>query len=804
MRKPNEPRERNELENATNERRERRERNERRLGEARGTRRMSCSRGRLASPSCTFHFASYEAKHLRASPRLASSGDAGFSLRLASLRTRRGESRVGSPRAHLCWPYPKSIRDARAFIGIVVYYRIFIQGFATTAAPIFEVFRKGARFSWTAERQAAMDILKRKITEAPVLVSHDFAPAAGIIYLQVDASTTIGWGGILSQMQSDGRIQPARYESGIWSNTEKRYDAVRLECRGLLKALKKFRFWLYGRYFLLETDAQTLVWLLNQPPNDLPNAMMTRWLTYIRLFDFDVKHIRGTKNGGADALSQRGRAPSEDIEDEDEADDYFDAKLYGITIATEPPLLARVYLHEAEYDGEDLILGRYLETLQRPDGLTDQQYQSLRKKSRHFLIRDGCLFKRSRRRGQPPRRVIGTELARNEILVELHDKTGHRGREVTYALVSRRYQWKGMYDDVAKFVQSCEECQRRKRIRYEEPLHPTWSIIVWEKVGIDVVFMPTSVEGYEFIVFARDDLSGWLEARPLQHANSFSVATFIYEDLICRHGLPQRIVMDSGSENLGLTKILLERYHVKNVHISAYHPQSNGLVERGHGPVVNALTKYARNESVNWPRYLSLVLWADRISLRRSTGYSAFELLYGRECLLPVDLDILSWRMVDWEDVKDREDLIRARMRQLDQRALSEARASSDLEHSRQANKDYFDDVMRQRPRDQQLRIGDLVLLFNQHKDYWRAGRKFKLVDNWSGPYRIWEVSSAGYYRLEELDGTRAAQSVAGNRLKRFFTRRMREPALQPPGDLSETLGQEVHEGPEGEDELGQ
>ena len=204
-----------------------------------------------------------------------------------------------------------------------------------------------------------------------------------------------------------------------------------------------------------------------------------------------------------------------------------------------------------------------------------------------------------------------------------------------------------MYEDIVKYVQSCEECQRRKRIRFEEPLHPTSSTAVWEKVGIDVVYMPASVEGYEFIVFARDDLSGWAEARALEKADSLSVATFIYEDIICRHGLPQRIVLDGGSENLSLTKILLERYRIKNIHISAYHPQSNGLVERGHGPVVNALAKYAHDEQVNWPRYLSLVLWSDRISIRRSTGYSAFELLYGRDCLLPVDLDILSWRMVN-------------------------------------------------------------------------------------------------------------------------------------------------------------
>ena len=54
----------------------------------------------------------------------------------------------------------------------------------------------------------------------------------------------------------------------------------------------------------METDAQTLVWMLNQPPNDLPNAMLTRWLAYIRLFDFEVVHVKGARNAGADALSR--------------------------------------------------------------------------------------------------------------------------------------------------------------------------------------------------------------------------------------------------------------------------------------------------------------------------------------------------------------------------------------------------------------------------------------------------------------------------------------------------------------------
>ena len=180
---------------------------------------------------------------------------------------------------------------------------------------------------------------------------------------------------------------PARYESGIWSDPEKKYDALKLECRGLLKALKKFRYWLFGRYFSVRTDSQSLVWLLNQPPNDLPNAMMMQWLAYLRLFDFDATHVPGTKNGAADALSRRGAAMEDDSED-DETDSYFEAKMYGIMVSVSNlvsviqsskalDVVARVYLHEGEYEGDDLLLGQYLETLRRPDELTDLQYQSL-------------------------------------------------------------------------------------------------------------------------------------------------------------------------------------------------------------------------------------------------------------------------------------------------------------------------------------------------------------------------------------------------------------------------------------------
>lgn len=83
--------------------------------------------------------------------------------------------------------------------------------------------------------------------------------------------------------------------------------------------------------------------------------------------------------------------------------------------------------------------------------------------------------------------------------------------------VRRRCQWKGLYDDVAEFVKSREECERCDRNLCKEPLKPTWMAMVWAKVGVDVAYMPPAPGEYRFIVFARViQVDGWKDERLMQ------------------------------------------------------------------------------------------------------------------------------------------------------------------------------------------------------------------------------------------------------------------------------------------------
>jgi len=177
-----------------------------------------------------------------------------------------------------------------------------------------------------------MAILKDALCNAPALKTFDVSAGAGHIVVGVDASSE-GWGAILQQKDENKDRHPGRYESGLWNKSEKRYDVGKRECRGLMKALKKFRNYIHVVRFLVESDTNTLVHQLYLPANNLSGALVICWIAWIRLFDFDVQHVPGRLNGGPDGLSQRLRVEGEhELEEEDDLEEIFEASLRGIRV----------------------------------------------------------------------------------------------------------------------------------------------------------------------------------------------------------------------------------------------------------------------------------------------------------------------------------------------------------------------------------------------------------------------------------------------------------------------------------------
>ena len=272
--------------------------------------------------------------------------------------------------------------------------------------------------------------------------------------------------------------------------------------------------------------------------------------------------------------------------------------------------------------------------MKKPENMSRVEYRALKREATKYSVRDKKLWKNASK-AFPPRLVIDSDKQRTELLEALHNEIGHRGRESTYARLSSRYYWNGMYADVKGYVASCKECQFKSKVRIEEALFPTRASQLFTHLSIDVVY-PPNADGYTGLVICRDNLSGWPEGRALRTVNARTVADFIWQDVICRHGIFGRLVVDGGSEFKKEVIEILRKYGIKRVQISAYNAQANGKVEGGHKPILNALMALTEGGKLKWPRYLHLVLLAERTSVHGPTGHTPFYMVYGREAVLPL------------------------------------------------------------------------------------------------------------------------------------------------------------------------
>ena len=356
-----------------------------------------------------------------------------------------------------------------------------------------------------------------------------------------------------------------------------------------------------------------------------------------------------------------------------------------------------------------------------------------------------------------------------------------------------------MYRDTKEHVKSCDECQRRLNVRVEEVLHPNLTSVMWSRVCVDVVHMPKGVGACKYLVVAREDVSGWPEARAIRKANLQTVAKFLEEDVISRHGCPTSIVVDGGSENKGIVDELCAQLRVAKHTVTPYHPQANGLVERGHKQIVDGLSKLCSRSPGKWPNFLTAILWADRTTTRKSTGFTPFQLIYGRQCLLPIELQLSTWQTL-WDRPKwTTAELLALRVEQLKTHTKDVDEAVTNLKKSRLANKAWFDKKKRLRPETALIDTGNLVLLHDTKLDNQHTA---KLADKWGGPYLVHRIRDGGAYVLKEVDETLLEGAYAGNRLKRYWER---EPAYDAQKNGVEEKGEaQEKEEEEAETEAGE
>ena len=453
------------------------------------------------------------------------------------------------------FPQPTNLKSLKSFLGLASYYRRFIPNFSSVAGPLHLLTCKDAPFVWSSSCQEAFELLKHLLTTAPVLADPDFAHS---FILETDASHA-GLGAVLAQ-NINGMVHPVSFASRTLQPHEKNYGVTELEALGVVWAAKHFRPYLYGHQCDVFTDHVALKSLLCTPQ---PSGKLARWGMAIQELDLHIHHRSGKKNTNADALS---RYPVLSTESTSSTHQVLE-----VVAATNPSW-------ESAKGGEPTLstlqradpqIAPIVEYLEKGELLEDdKRARELALTKSQYTIVDSVLY---RVESDKTLRVIPPTSQRENIFLEVHG--GRLGAHLRDAKIhgelSRHYWWPGMRNDIIRWCKSCITCASRQVGRaIKPPLTPIPVAGPFDRVGVDVIQFPKSYEGNQYGIVFVD----------------------IYK-------------------LMGMHK----------VSTTAYHPQTDGLVERFNRTLTDMLAKTVDKSGRDWDRHLPHVLFAYRVSPQEST-----------------------------------------------------------------------------------------------------------------------------------------------------------------------------------------
>ena len=628
------------------------------------------------------------------------------------------------------FPTPNDVSSLRSFLGLASYYRRFVPGFSKVAEPLFALTRKDVTFKWSEICDKAFQRLKTLLTSAPLLIFPNFHKE---FILETDASI-LGLGAVLAQQTDAGHVSPIAFASRTLQKHEKNYCSSELEALGVVWAVKHFRPYLYGHTCQLYTDHKALKSLMNTPH---PSGKLARWGLAIQELNLHIHHRSGKTNQAADALS-RLRLLDQDSDKEPrtghpvvQAKDgkglisQIEAE-NGVTTDSSLDTLVECQ----DNDPELKLLKDYMLTGQLPED--ERKARELVISKTQFEIKDGVLYHLER---DKTLRVVPPSDSRKELFDDVHNDIfgAHLRSAKIHSQLAQHYWWPTMRADIDSWARACRVCASRN---IGKPLHPSLVPLPvggpFDRVGVDVVQLPTSRKGNKYAVVFIDYLTKWPEVYPTRDQSSLTIAKLLVEHIIPQHGVPSQLLSDRGAAFL--SKIMFELYKllgIKKVSTTAYHPQTDGLVEQYIRTLVDMLSKKVEQSGKDWDKQLPYVLFAYRTSFQESTKASPFFLLYGRNPKLPTTaalnppVDRVTLNLADYQTE------VAIRM----SNAWESAKVA--IKRAQKQQKTQYD----KRAKDPKVSVGDTVFVYFPAK---KSGRAYKFARPFQGPYIVKEMFNNG------------------------------------------------------------
>ncbi|UYV75671.1 hypothetical protein LAZ67_13000963 [Cordylochernes scorpioides] len=310
---------------------------------------------------------------------------------------------------------------------------------------------------------------------------------------------------------------------------------------------------------------------------------------------------------------------------------------------------------------------------------------------------------------------------KREIMKEYHNhmSNGHLGVARTMYRIKSKYFWPSMLKDVSEFVKTCHLCQSRKGSNQLpsgllQPIPP--ANFPFERIGIDFVGpLPSTKNRKKWIIVLTDYYTRYAETKAVSEATVKEVSKFLVEDIFLRHGAPQYLISDRGSQfTSNLKEDVMKMCKIKHCFTTSYHPQTNGLTERLNRTLINMLSMY------------------------ETTGHSPFFLMFGRE---PTSL--LDDRNISVDiDKDDYDEYIKHHLDKIER--TRKLVINNTIKTQERMKKNYDKKHM-----ERSYEPGELVAVWTPIR---KIGKCEKLLRKYFGPYRILKKMSSVNYLIEPKD----------------------------------------------------
>ncbi|GJW08381.1 reverse transcriptase domain-containing protein [Tanacetum coccineum] len=211
-------------------------------------------------------------------------------------------------------PHPTTVKGIRSFLGHAGFYRRFIKDFSKISRPMTHLLEKNTPFIFSEECIQAFQTLKKKLTEAPILIAPNWDQP---FELMCDASD-YAIGAVLGQ-RIEKHFRPIHYASKTMTEAESNYTTTEKEMLAVVYAFEKFRSYLIMNKSIVYTDHSALKYLFAKKD---AKARLLRWVLLLQEFDFKVIDTKGAENYAADHLS-RLENPYENVLDPKEINKNF-------------------------------------------------------------------------------------------------------------------------------------------------------------------------------------------------------------------------------------------------------------------------------------------------------------------------------------------------------------------------------------------------------------------------------------------------------------------------------------------------